>query len=1022
MNIYYKLFLVKKDENRSVLLYGYGLPDQNREREWRSRCISKKLKLYQVTCVMTEKQSLEFQNCLMEQEHVVINDTFNFQGKFMRRPDTIFYPKEDFCDKNEGLLKTVSKATEFWRIDKPSLLMQLKDVYPEESKQRKEINEVLECISKETTLSFLRNSAGRLGNIEIYYPNTESENFEWSVIKSKDSNTRAFVAKGITLRKKKTIAYDVWVNCCFSNAGRCTLNEMQEMKSTEMEIKFSGEEAVSGIKISIWNKETGKLVYLDDVGLMREVHLSLQLENNTTYLIHDKWTQKLEKTFGKSKEKEKKLKEVKSIKKETKPEISHIGNFAEDPWHESDNLAQQIVKPYVIEKTKGTFCKKVSEGECEIDSFQQVIKLINMSNVEKVIIVDPYISVIAIQKYFTRITNTSVDILVVTSLSNINPDKEENAAWDGNYVDKVKDFLKENVAGMHKHIKLINVTRNGKTAIHDRYLVQLLEDGSIEGYLLSNSLNSAGQNFSFVIAPMEKEVVYQVLEYIEEISDSELQLEKSKKERLDVEVLWEAPTQENRKQEYIDALPKPKWEQEMEESYSRKEVLELNELFCKGWDKTEETAKETILKLSWYLYYSNQYHTEECVTWLRENKINLNRFIQLSENIASELEQVEETYERKNYDSVNHEQYSVRLAFTKEKKEAVKINAEYLLQLGIHICYINSEYLYCLYRIVYALDRKKFIILMQSLRSPLMLSILVEEMQFKSGLQYEVYKEMLNSKFIWVRKLAYYYFHKYFLDELKEGRTIKQEYSRYLKNNTDISVYQYACCIQQISFEIEQKRSNRRIQEKEDRIKKLEEALEDFIKLEAEALELIENCDVQQLFSVLDGPNEKNNFINYIRITDILKKEEIRKQFFDRAISILKEKWEKNTHFFCSDYVVTKVAAYFSSVYWDNDFLRIVKELELSNRALYEAIEPGKRDMHYDVWSNAVGKVLWQLLFLKYYKEVLDYNKLFQHNSYQMVLDKIKELSIIKEQCNKWNDTAGLVSAVFDEKDKNRKE
>ncbi|WP_447409811.1 hypothetical protein [Clostridium perfringens] len=42
-------------------------------------------------------------------------------------------------------------------------------------------------------------------------------------------------------------------------------------------------------------------------------------------------------------------------------------------------------------------------------------------------------------------------------------------------------------------------------------------------------MNSAGQNYSFVIAPMDKEVIYNVLEYVNEIKNEEIQKRKTRK-------------------------------------------------------------------------------------------------------------------------------------------------------------------------------------------------------------------------------------------------------------------------------------------------------------------------------------------------------------------------------------------------------------------------------------------------------------------------------------------------------------
>ena len=95
MNTFYKLFIIKKEADSSILLYGYALPDSNNEREWSRGVINKRLGLYRLTCVMNENQSQEFQNGLVSEDEIVIKGEFHLREKYIRRPNTIFYPKED---------------------------------------------------------------------------------------------------------------------------------------------------------------------------------------------------------------------------------------------------------------------------------------------------------------------------------------------------------------------------------------------------------------------------------------------------------------------------------------------------------------------------------------------------------------------------------------------------------------------------------------------------------------------------------------------------------------------------------------------------------------------------------------------------------------------------------------------------------------------------------------------------------------------------------------------------------------
>ncbi|AWK52161.1 hypothetical protein DIC82_14615 [Clostridium beijerinckii] len=93
MNTYYKLFVVKRNEDTCILLYGYGLSDNNEIRGWSSGLIDKKLSLYRLTCVMDKESSLTLQECLINKENIFLTKEFSIKSGFVQRPDTIMYPE-----------------------------------------------------------------------------------------------------------------------------------------------------------------------------------------------------------------------------------------------------------------------------------------------------------------------------------------------------------------------------------------------------------------------------------------------------------------------------------------------------------------------------------------------------------------------------------------------------------------------------------------------------------------------------------------------------------------------------------------------------------------------------------------------------------------------------------------------------------------------------------------------------------------------------------------------------------------
>ena len=621
-------------------------------------------------------------------------------------------------------------------------------------------------------------------------------------------------------------------------------------------IEFDANEEISEVHIDIWNKESKELVYTCHENLIRQIIGSINISNNSSYILHDEWTDKLEKTFGGSDIKIKKLNQIRKIELNNSKMLSKVGNYKNDPWNDAGRISRRLMRKYKYENVKGAFRKKVGEGECEIDSFSKIAECLNKPSVDRAIIVDPYFSIKAMEKFLGRITNKKLKLEVITSLNDIDPDKDIDDAKNTNYLNEVREFLKKNVDIIHQYLRIINITQSGKTAIHDRYLLRLLSDGNMDGYLLSNSLNSAGQNYSFVIAPMDKEVVYNVLEYVNEIKDIEIQKNKNKKERLAIETLWDT-YDEKYKKEVSEIIPTRSWELYMRNNYSDGQCLEFKNIFYTECDSTKEKAKENILKLCWYLYHSNDQKIRKD---LQEfiNTIDKNKIFDICNEIALELEKEEEKYEENDLNSKMSEIYTYRNALYKDKQDSVKIYAQYLMKNPIYEVYTVENYLSCLYEIVYDIEPKKLVDIMENTHSPKGLQVLLFKMIFNNYINLDIYNRLLSSKFEWLNKLAYYY-----LDEIVMKKVENKEYPNHkiFKNiEKEIAIYQYASCIEEVSFRINQINKNDRYLEI---LKILNSEFEFYIKEEAKLINEGVSINENKLFDLLNGPNEKINCENY---------------------------------------------------------------------------------------------------------------------------------------------------------------
>lgn len=1007
MNTFYKLLVAKMNDDTCILLYGYGLPDHNETRGWCSGVIDKKLNLYRLTCSMDEESSLKFKECLVDKGNIFLTDEFSIKSGFVQRPDTIMYPKNS-STKNGSILKSLSKVKEYWNLNKMLIFEDLNNIYKNKGarQQREKIHDTIDKVSEETSICFFGASSERLGNIEIYTPNEWIDKFELKTKRFEGERANDISVKGIKVNKKCEIEFNLLVNCVLYNSERCVLNQIKGMNIEDDYIEFDANEEISEVHLDIWNKDCGELVYTSHRNLIRQMMLSMNINNNAKYLVHDEWTDKLEKTFGGSKEKKDKLNEIRKVEYNNIPIVSKTGDYKNDPWSEAGRLSQKLINIYRYENVKGAFCKKIGEGDCEIDSFCKIAEYLNEFKVKKAIIVDPYFSIKAMEKFLARIQNINLNLEVITSLNDADPDKGANNA---NYLNEVKEFLKKNVTIIHQSLRIINISQNKNTAIHDRYLLRLFDNGTIDGYLLSNSLNSAGQNYSFVIAPMDKEVTYSVLEYVNELKDEEIQKKKSKSERLQIEILWDT-FDEKYKKEVTNIVQPKEWEQYMILNYSNEQLLELKELFYKGWDFEEYKAKESILKLCWYLYHRNE--EKKIMPNLMEfinSESNNGKFLTLCNKIALELESEEKLFEENNLNCRESEAYIFRNALNKEKQERIKIDPQYLMSNGfINVYYGINNYVSCLYMIIYNISHKELANIMEEAHSPKAMQLLLEEMIFNSDLDFEVYNRLLKSDIEWVMEWACHYFNTIIISKIKGGEYINHQI--YINNET--ALYQYASCIETISYEIDRVKRNGRCDL--EYLSRLTSELEYYVKEEANLISKEATFNKETLFKLFKGSNERINCENYNLLSQLISNNDCKNMFLNKIIDLFYEKWCKDEQFFAHcDYHVTYYAAYACLEYWNNDVETIFKELKINNKSLNIATESGKYDMNYEEWNKAIQKVLWQILFLKRYKEALEEQKMVCDENYNKIIAKITELSAIKKQCERWYDSAGLLAEVF---------
>lgn len=156
--------------------------------------------------------------------------------------------------------------------------------------------------------------------------------------------------------------------------------------------------------------------------------------------------------------------------------------------------------------------------ECEVEVIDYFQQLFCKGQASKAIIVDPFFGAEAFERFVTRVEESTLELTILTSLSDINPDSGENFDIENTPINLLKAVISKVQDLINCKLKVINVNRgSSKQAFHDRYLVVYSFDGIPAVYMLSNSINKMSGNWPFCMSKLEPAIAKLVREYIEQL-------------------------------------------------------------------------------------------------------------------------------------------------------------------------------------------------------------------------------------------------------------------------------------------------------------------------------------------------------------------------------------------------------------------------------------------------------------------------------------------------------------------------
>lgn len=486
---YTEIFTIDK-----IIIYGYAVSTDVQEFDWSTKRIKVKNKVYinKFASVMSKQKLEELKEHLKDNTIVINNNTM--EAGLCEARGMLNINSKSNLSKDEVISKLSYKSV-LWKLDKRAILSKINDIFNNE-KFNENVNNISDKIQEEIGFAISRNIE-KLGNFEIYNV------IQSDIFRNYVNNT------SIMVEKINKFDEDVIVNITYWNRDEVKLNNIYNLKKNENKISIEVLDNVSRVRVIIWNQQNGKIIYFYDEYMMQSLHMTMNMVTSSE-TIKDEWSSKLKKSSSNL------SKEIDSIENVSKY-IQHKNNIGidKDVIDKTKEESRKIQKSIIRKKEKGCFIDKSNDKESEIKCLKKIQGYLQESNVKKCIIVDPYFSIISASKLLTRIEKTNLQLEVIFSLYDEDPDtKKKNI----NILIDYKNFIQKNKLILHRNLKLINILSGKNQAFHDRYLIREFEDGHKDGFLLSNSINSMGQKYPFVIAPFEERVLKDVIEYVEKIT------------------------------------------------------------------------------------------------------------------------------------------------------------------------------------------------------------------------------------------------------------------------------------------------------------------------------------------------------------------------------------------------------------------------------------------------------------------------------------------------------------------------
>lgn len=957
---YYTKLLTLETDGCFIILYGFSGQTEQSCYSWKTIKIDKKIPLVCFHTIWSDTQASSFEKNIQSESPYEIRDGVLVSSGLTPRPQAL----SNHILEEHSEWRPISGfylVSEFWNTDKGQLFQIVERTLGGEGKAlfEKTCN-LFSLMLRECGVDFSR-EGWRFGNFEVYRKPKYQNGFKITVLKRNALQTTV-VEKCIPIEESLVI------RCAAEHRCRWHTDTVKLLETDEDSTSFHAEEPMSRVRVQVWKVGTGELVFSFEQVLMMSINASMGL-SDPTFVVSDTWTKKLHQSSPGQKEKIDQIETVNRVLKDRSITIISETYTKIDTALEEGN---RLLAPFNREKTKGAFIPKIGK-DGEMDSFLKIKDYLSNSDIKKAVLADPFFSVRAAEKLLCRIPTKNLQLEIITSLIETNPDtaEKEDAA------EFCRRVLYQNSGNLHPNLIVKNLTRGNEQVFHDRYLIRYYTDGRIDGFLLSNSLNSAGQFFPFVIAPLEKEVCMNVCEYLENLTNPAMQNALPKREQVSCEILYDNTSKDVSKEiakdsrqsvlfnlikgsccsgltfspKLIDAIQTT--HDSFKVRFDKSDLPQVISAILSCWSVESLRAVKAIGEAMGHSYC---WTTADFIRELKKTEV-------YDQKLAAQITTLARSVEAKQ----NHARFGIESPVYKYwvlLKGSAQINKHglnLLIEDPDHIFYSRDYYLHGCYQLLLLQSPEQFVNLMKETASPLMLNILTVYMAIGNWFP-ELYSALLASEIAWIPALAADWLCSHYQREARENEWI---ISILGKVPFEKQLLQYLYILSQLTFWIRvPKRSDTRL----DDYKGLREVI---IQEAANTLDkyVTERMDDNRDFNWLFDSEDASHCELYLDLALKVTVEPQRNWLLEYAINFswnkLKERYIGNN----GKHLIQCLALtiYLRHGKEGGDF--IVSQV-FQQRYFNLFTEPYRQDYDYWNWSRAKKQAEWQITLMKEYLQI----------------------------------------------------